>query len=188
MVQTLHLNRVEAGSSLPLGIGQSVRAEVVFGTPSKYCSGNGICMVSYRPLRLTDISCPHAPVRIRRVPGEGLVFLFAKEHLTNETLRPYFSGNLFVVEERFALPMQLVKAWQLTSSWVPPGVYGMEEYTREWRLFLPLPGDLMPAIEANSRSETHSSFIHQDGRCEPDHLPAKGNMRVASASKTEFSH
>ncbi|MFN0015207.1 MAG: hypothetical protein ACKVU2_11725 [Saprospiraceae bacterium] len=128
---------------------QSIRAEVVFGTPSKHCSGNGICMVSYRPLRLTAIRCPHAPARIRRVPGEGLVFLFAKEHINTDELLAYFSDQYFLVDESFALPTQLVRIWQLDSLWIPSGHYALEEYTREWRLFLPFPGD--PALAPPSK-------------------------------------
>jgi len=126
---------------MPYNTDQCVKAEVVFGTPSKYCAGDGICMVSYRALRLTSISCPHTPARIRRVPGEGLVFLFSKDHINTDALRAYFKAPYFLVEEQFALPAQLVKRWGLSSAWIPPGRYTLEEYTREWRLFFPMQDD-----------------------------------------------
>jgi len=116
----------------------TARVEVVFGTPSKHCSGSGICMVTSAPLVRTTITCPHAPARLRKVPGEGLVFLFAKKHINTDALMAYFVSPYFLVEEPFALPRRLAKYWHLPLSWVPPGCYDLEAYRYEWRLYIPL--------------------------------------------------
>lgn len=132
----------------------TARVEVVFGTPSKQCSGSGICIVTSAPLIRTPIICPHAPARLRRVPGEGLVFLFAKKHINTDVLMAYFASPYFLVEEPFALPRRLVKDWHLPTSWVAPGCYELEAYHYEWRLYIPLSN-----LEAG-RVEPYSLDLH----------------------------
>lgn len=95
-------------------------------------------MVAMAPLVRTPIRCPHAPVRILKMPGEGLVFLFAKKHINTDALLAYFTTSDFLVEEAFSLPQRLIRMWELPIGRIPPGRYFLEEYSREWRLYFPL--------------------------------------------------
>ena len=112
--------------------------EVVFGTPSKNCSGSGICMISSRLPREYSIPCPHAPVIIHYVPNQELVFRFRKQHLSDKAVQAYFSAGLFRVEESFSLPQRLVQLWALPVNQISPGRYLLEEYSGEWRLYFPI--------------------------------------------------
>lgn len=113
--------------------------EVVFGTPSRNCSGTGICMIASRLPQGQDIPCPHAPAIIHCDPsGHELVFRFRKQRLTDRVVQEYFSSSYFLVEEAFSLPQRLIRMWGLPMSSIPPGRYSLEEYSREWRLYFPL--------------------------------------------------
>ncbi len=117
---------------------REVEMEVVFGTPSKNCSGAGVCMIAGRFPEGYQIACPHAPAIIHFLPGNELVFRFRKKHLNPDLVRRYFSAKRFVVEEPFRLPAQLVEQWKLPVRTVPAGYYAAEEYTQEWRLYFNL--------------------------------------------------
>ncbi len=116
---------------------REVEMEVVFGTPSKNCSGSGICMITSRFPEGHSISCPHARAIIHVAPGEELVFRFRKHRLCNRAVQAYFSAGFFPVEETFSLPQRLVRQFGLPINTIPPGRYLLEEYSREWRLYIP---------------------------------------------------
>jgi hypothetical protein len=118
---------------------REVEMEVVFGTPSRNCSGTGICMIASRLPQGHDIPCPHAPAIIHCDPsGHEIVFRFRKQRLNDRVVQEYFSSSYFLVEEAFSLPQRLVRMWGLPMSSIPPGRYSLEEYSREWRLYFPL--------------------------------------------------
>lgn len=112
--------------------------EVVFGTPSKNCSGTGICMIAGRFPQGYTIRCPHAPAIIHCIPNQELVFRFRKHRLPEGAAQTYFSAGFFPVEEAFTLPQRLIRLWNLSIETIAPGRYPLEEYSREWRLYFPL--------------------------------------------------
>ena len=126
---------------LPQGLAliREVEMEVIFGTPSKNCSGAGICLIANRSARWDSISCPHTPAILHFSPGQELVFRFRKRHLDTPALQAYFGCGSFLVEESFSLPSQIVRRWALPFSSIPPGRYLLEEYSQEWRLYFPIP-------------------------------------------------
>lgn len=126
---------------LPLPPVKEVEMEVVFGTPSRNCSGSGICMITSRFPDGYTIPCPHARAIIHFSPGEELVFRFRKQRLCNRAVQAYFSPGFFLVEEPFSLPQRLVRQWSLPITQVSPGRYLLEEYSSEWRLYFPLHPD-----------------------------------------------
>lgn len=117
---------------------REVEMEVVFGTPSKNCSGAGICLIANRSPYWQTIPCPHAPAIIHYPPGPELVFRFRKRYLSPETELAFFRRDFFVIEEAFRLPQRLVRQWNLSAEWIQPGHYAVEEYSQEWRLYFTL--------------------------------------------------
>ncbi|MEQ1745641.1 MAG: hypothetical protein ABMA02_09455 [Saprospiraceae bacterium] len=118
---------------------REVEMEVVFGTPSQSCTGLGVCAIINRHPQVELIPCPHAPAIIHFDPGHEIVFRFRKQRLPDRVVQVYFSSNFFVVEEAFSLPQRLVRLWGLPVGSIHPGRYSLEEYSREWRLYFPLP-------------------------------------------------
>lgn len=123
---------------------REVEMEVVFGTPSKNCSGTGICMIAGRFPQGYTIPCPHAPAIIHCIRNQELVFRFRKHRVPEEVAQAYFSTGSFLVEEAFALPQRLIRLWGLSIEAIPPGRYPLEEYSREWRLYFPLQPVILP--------------------------------------------
>ena len=117
---------------------REIEMEVVFGTPSRNCSGAGICLIAARFPQGHKIPCPHAPAIINYVPGRELVFRFRKHRISDTAVRRYFHKRYFLVEEAFELPQRLVRHWQLPQTHIPPGKYQLEEYSQEWRLYFML--------------------------------------------------
>ena len=74
---------------------REVEMEVVFGTPSRNCSGTGICMIASRLPQGHDIPCLHAPAIIHCDPGHEIVFRFRKQRLTDRVVQEYFSSSCF---------------------------------------------------------------------------------------------
>ena len=123
---------------------REVEMEVVFGTPSKNCSGAGICLIANRFPKGYSVPCPHAPASIHMVSRRELVFRFRKRNLTEKAAAGYFTRRYFQVEEAFLLPKRLVRMWRLSAASVSPGQYLLEEYSQEWRLYFPLQPDAQP--------------------------------------------
>lgn len=123
---------------------RDVEMEVVFGTPSKNCSGTGICMIASLFPHGYTIPCPHAPAIIHCIPNEELVFRFRKHRLCDRAVQAYFSSCFFQVDEPFTLPQRLVRLWALPISEIPPGRYFLEEYSGEWRLYFPIQPAKLP--------------------------------------------
>ena len=117
---------------------REVEMEVVFGTPSKNCSGAGICLIANRSPYWQTIPCPHAPATIHYPPGPELVFRFRKRYLGPDLEQAFFRQDFFLVEEAFRLPRRLVCQWSLPCEWIPAGQYAVEEYSQEWRLYFTL--------------------------------------------------
>ncbi|MBK7936604.1 MAG: hypothetical protein IPJ82_05730 [Lewinellaceae bacterium] len=116
---------------------REVEMEVVFGTPSKNCDGAGVCLLTNRLPRTRQIPCPHAPAIIHYPPGRELIFRFRKRYLDSRILDTYFNDERFLVEEAFRFPLPLARQWQLPVRWIKPGLYMLEEYTQEYRLYFP---------------------------------------------------
>lgn len=123
---------------------REVEMEVVFGTPSKNCSGAGICLIANRFPKGYAIACPHAPASIHLVSSRELVFRFRKRSLSETAVARFFNRRYFQVEESFLLPKHLVRMWRLSAASVNPGQYLLEEYSQEWRLYFPLQPDFQP--------------------------------------------
>lgn len=106
--------------------GTAVRAEVVFGTPSKNCSGNGICLLSkYRPERPLRLQCPSVRGSIRANPSHRVVMLqFDTAQLPASVADRHLSGSHFVVEEPFSIPISILKSVGVSGRIaIAPGLY-----------------------------------------------------------------
>lgn len=128
-------------ASIPVFL-REAEVEVVFGTPSQNCEGNGICMVTSRfPMGYT-VPCPHARAIIYcDKERKELVFRFPKRHLSEIALMRLKDNGVFIVEEPFRIPQILIRRWGLPGRYIPAGRYPIEAYFTEWRLYFPWPRD-----------------------------------------------
>ena len=129
--------RVAPGLPITLVRIREIRMEVVFGTPSQNCIGSGVCMVMNRLPRLQHLKCPHAPAWVSYEQGQ-LVFRFSKTEMTRDDAAARFDALWFLVQEPFQIPIHTARHLGLPSNWVQPGVYPIEETTRDWYLTFPV--------------------------------------------------
>lgn len=105
-----------AQSVLTLALPMRVRSEVVFGTPSKNCSGNGICMLSqHRMDSRFSGPCPKTQCWVRINPVRQAVYLeFDRHTLTEEMMQKHFASSHFSMEEDVRIPLSISKKWGIS--------------------------------------------------------------------------
>lgn len=108
--------------------------EVVFGTPSRNCTGMGICMVA-RPNTglLQRVECPGV-VSTVSYQNEQIVFEFHHRDIGPNIIKQRFLGPYFLVEEPFMLPLYIVRRWSLPTQWIASGVYPLFYQNDIWRI------------------------------------------------------
>ncbi len=130
---------IQAASKLLLPMTQTceIKMEVVFGTPSQNCIGSGVCMIMNRLPRHQQLRCPHAPAWVSFKAGK-LVFRFSKSEVFREDAISRFDGPWFFVQESFQVSRYLMRHWDLPSQQVLPGLYAIEETSKDWFLIFSL--------------------------------------------------
>lgn len=111
-----------------------VAAGVIFGTPSKQCAGNGICMIT-KPdaASLLSAHCQLFLVMITLLADGHLSFRFPKSGL-NVAAYPHFQSGFLLVEEPFVIPRWILRAWGKPRTRIPPGRYAVRESPDAWTL------------------------------------------------------
>lgn len=100
--------------------------EVVFGTPSKKCRGNGICRINSLST-IVQKKYPGSAVCIISVTrNEHLKFCFLKINMMESTMNEYFSNEFFILEESVVLPDFLKTTLELPYNKILPGKYPIQ--------------------------------------------------------------
>lgn len=109
--------------------------EVVFGTPSKNCTGMGICMVA-RPNSafLKRIICPSVLSRASCLNKQSVSFEFHRDDIDPVVIMQRFLQPIFLIEEPFMLPDYLVRKWSLETRWIAQGAYPLTFQDNTWRI------------------------------------------------------
>lgn len=103
--------------------------EVVFGSPSKYCEGLGICVVSIFLPR--SIRCPKVKGLASYAPLQNRIyFSFQKDAVGQPHILKCLSQGIFIVEEAFQVSAGISKSLGLRPSWILPGIYPV--FSDEW--------------------------------------------------------
>lgn len=155
----LHLQKWSAPSlPITLALAKEIRMEVVFGTPSQNCVGSGVCMIMNRLPRHKNLWCPHAPAWISYEEGR-VRFRFVKSEVMREDAVTRLDSRFFLIRETVQMPRKLTTQFGLSSPWVKPGLYPMEENSREWILEVCLWEELLQVREQKSNAISgHRSF------------------------------
>lgn len=122
MLLPFHSNGVVAISKIP----EIVDSQVVFGTPSRNCSGSGICKVYtiHGAKRLT-ISCEMVMARLVLMDNQ-LQLSFSIKACSEQLLQNQFTNGYFLMEEIFHLPTWLSRKWNNPAAFIPPGNYPIQ--------------------------------------------------------------
>jgi hypothetical protein len=111
---------------------QEIAASVVFGTPSKRCAGNGICIIT-KPDAVSrlSISCQIFLALISFLSDGRLCVRIPKSGL-QVAPPPHLQTGFLLVEEPFTIPRWLLRAWGKPRIRIPPGRYAVRETPEAW--------------------------------------------------------
>ena len=115
-----------------------IDSQVIFGTPSRDCSGSGICKVyTIHAAKRLNISCEI--VRVRLVLLEmDLQVCFSEQECTDQLIQKLFCAEHFLVDERFQLPGWLNRKLDIQPASIPTGSYPIKRTNGFIWLKLPL--------------------------------------------------
>ncbi len=115
-----------------------IDSQVVFGTPSRDCSGSGICKVyTIHAAKHLNISCEM--LRVRFVLWQmDLQLCFSEQECTDQLIQKKFCSDHFLVEERFPLPSWLSRKLDIHPAAIPTGSYPIKRKNGFIWLNLPL--------------------------------------------------
>ncbi|WP_421797556.1 hypothetical protein [Haliscomenobacter sp.] len=119
MVLPFHSNEPIAVQKRP----KIIDSQVVFGTPSRDCSGSGICkLYTIHAAKHLQIACEIVPTRLA-VSDQDLYLSFSEADCTESLRQKQFKGLHFLVEEAFQLPSWLTQKLNIPAAVIPAGGY-----------------------------------------------------------------
>ena len=115
-----------------------IDSQVVFGTPSRDCSGSGICKVyTIHAAKRLNISCEMVRVRFA-LQGMDLQLCFSEQECTDQLIKKHFCNDHFLVAEHFQLPGWLSRKLDIQAAFIPNGSYPIKHRNGFIWLNLPL--------------------------------------------------
>lgn len=134
MVPPFHSNGPFAGQKRP----KIINSQVIFGTPSRDCSGSGICKIyTIHAAKRLQIACEMVPARLA-VSDQDLLISFSEADCTESLRQKQFRGIHFWIEEAFQLPVWLAQKLDIPATVIPSGGYLIQRKNGFIWLKLPL--------------------------------------------------
>jgi len=112
---------------------------VLFGTPSRQCRGQGICMVAERrdEVAAPPFSCPLTPALLVQVSPARLQLIVPVSGLSEAVASRQFSGAFFEVKEAFLLPEFIRKYFKSPdNACIPVGHYPVKQDEQYFTIYL----------------------------------------------------
>lgn len=116
-----------------------LQCEVMFGSPSSNCDGNGICKIvarSNHPAQLfLRTSCSHAQAAFSSCDGgNGASMTFRRDWLCSKLMRQHFRHGILEMQEPCPIPSEFVSALGLHFRELPAGLHLIEDYGTHFRI------------------------------------------------------
>lgn len=115
-------------------------AEVIFGTPSKYCQGVGICRILSRAPKWAQLTCPHVPAHLSLSASGWLRLRFDRGSMPEPVARRYFGQPFFQIDEPCALPSRFRLLPHTAPCILQPGLYPILQTEKDWIIVLKTDG------------------------------------------------
>lgn len=105
---------------------KEVRADVVFGSPTKRCIGIGICQVN--PYRSEAVNrnlpcCQRVETRLQLTHPDRLHFSFSRKKICKKMIAQQFAYSKFRITDSLILPNWLEEPFDLQGAQLVPGTY-----------------------------------------------------------------
>jgi hypothetical protein len=108
-----------------------LQCEVMFGSPSSNCGGNGICKIVASDRQSATLfersNCQHTRAFITP-SGEGAALIFRRDWLCANLMRRYLRHGILEMPESCPLPAGIVSATGLKMNELPAGLHLVEDY------------------------------------------------------------
>lgn len=116
-----------------------LQCEVMFGSPSSNCDGNGICKIvarSQHPLQtFRRTRCSHAKALFTTCDGgKGASMIFRREWLCSGLMRQHFRHGILEMPESCPVPPAIISALGLHFTELPAGLHLIEDYETHYRI------------------------------------------------------
>ncbi len=116
-----------------------LQCEVMFGSPSSNCGGNGICKIVAKAPNAAQTfqrtSCSHAKALFTTWDdGSGASMLFRREWLCSNLMRRHFRHSILEMPEPCPIPPALSKSLGLKTNELPAGLHLIEDYGTYFRI------------------------------------------------------
>lgn len=146
---------VTKAASVVLTLGFEMICGVIFGTPSRNCTGSGICMVtSIGHIRRRKFPCVCVTAYLSMSP-EGAIYLRIPYSTADSDRHNHlFRKRIFEVDETFRIPPWLMSPWGKSSIFIPPGRYGIRRAADSWIIIFPVQNQSEPSPSSSSSSVT----------------------------------
>ncbi len=119
-------------------IGLELVCGVIFGTPSRNCTGSGICMVSsLQTLRRKRYPCDHVMAYLGQGINGELTIRIPFTAVPEALRRQFFRDKIFKVDETFQIPPWLTSPWGKYRIYIPPGRYEIQKSADSWIIIFP---------------------------------------------------
>jgi len=115
------------------------QCEVMFGSPSSNCGGNGICKIVARDghssLAFQRTSCSHAKAFFASSDGgESISLVFRREWLCGSLMRRHFRHSILEMPEPCPIPPAVINLFGLKMNELPAGLHIIEDYKTYFRI------------------------------------------------------
>lgn len=119
--------------------GMFLQCEVMFGSPSSNCGGNGICKIVAKgqlpAFVFKRTSCSHAKALFASWDGgHGASMFFRRDWLCSNLMRRHFRHGILEMPEPCPVPPGLVSALGLKITELPAGLHLIEDYGTHYRI------------------------------------------------------
>lgn len=129
-----------AGREYPRRADMVLQCEVMFGSPSSNCDGNGICKIvarseqpALRPVQRTR--CDHARALFSAIDGgKGASLCFRREWLCSKLMKHHFRHGVLEMPEPCPIPQEIARALGLSIGELPAGLHLIEDYGTHFRI------------------------------------------------------
>lgn len=116
-----------------------LQCEVMFGSPSSNCDGNGICKIVARsgcaPNTYHRTSCSHSQAMFASCDGgNGVSMLFRHDWLCAKLMKRHFRHGFLEMPEPCLIPPAFVLALGLHISELPAGLHLIENLGTHYRI------------------------------------------------------
>lgn len=105
---------------------KTLKADVVFGSPTKRCAGIGICKVNPHQSGTLDLKlpcCQKVETEIDQIAKDQLEFRFSRSKICKKLIARQFAFSRFRINDSLILPDWLINELKITPSSLAKGAY-----------------------------------------------------------------